>query len=197
MVTHPDYINNVEPIIVYDELAAFLGAIQDGIYTVTYWEIVKMAGHSCATVAGAWLMAWHGLKALYEDELPRRGEIRVELKGDVQEHHSGVVGMVLTNITGATRDDGFGGIPGGKFNRTGLLHYKAPIDTDVRFTRLDTGKSVGVNYRPGKIVDPMKILMSAIGPDATQEDKESFPKRFQEMVATVFARQDEVIEVIV
>ena len=155
-----------------------------------------MAGHSCATVAGAWLMAAHGLKALYGDTPPRRGEIRVELKHGVQEQHSGVVGMVLTNITGATRDDGFGGIPTGKFDRTGLLHYNAPIDTDVRFTRLDTQKSVGVKYRPGKIVNPMKILKSAIGPEATPEDKAAFPHRFQEMVATVFAHQDDVIEVI-
>ena len=77
-----------------------------------------------------------------------------------------------------------------------MLHYNAPIDTDVRFTRLDTQKSVGVNYRPGKIVNPMKILKSAIGPEATSEDKAAFPRRFQEMVATVFAHQDDVIEVI-
>ncbi len=196
MNIHPAYIDSIEPIVLYDELAEFLGAVKDGIYSIEYFEIVKMAGHSCATVAGAWLMAAHGLKALYKDELPRRGEIRVELRHGVQERHSGVVGMVLTNITGATRDDGFGGIPTGKFDRTGLLHYSAPIETDVRFTRLDTEKSVGVNYRPERIVNPMQILKSAIKPDATEEDKATFPHRFQQMVATVFERQNEVIEVV-
>ena len=196
MNKHPSYIDTVTPITLYDELAEFLGAIEGGLYTVSYWEIAKMAGHSCATVAGAWLMADAGLKTLYGEQIPRRGEIRVELKNDVQEKHAGVVGMVLTNITGATRDDGFGGIPGGRFDRTGLLRYKAPIETDLRLTRLDTGTSVGVNYRPGKVVDPMSILMSAIGPDATEADKASFPRRFQEMVATVFAHRHEVIEVI-
>jgi hypothetical protein len=195
MNKHPSYIDTVTPITLYDELAEFLGAVEGGLYTVSYWEIAKMAGHSCATVAGAWLMADAGLKALYGEEIPRRGEIKVELKNGVQEKHAGVVGMVLTNITGATRDDGFGGIPGGRFDRTGLLHYKAPIETDLRLTRLDTGASVGINYRPGKVVDPMSILMSAIGPEATEADKASFPRRFQEMVATVFVHRDEVIEV--
>ena len=38
--------------------------------------------------------------------------------------------------------------------------------------------------------------MSAIGPNATAEDKETFPKRFQEMVKTLFENGDAVIEVI-
>ena len=63
-------------------------------------------------------------------------------------------------------------------------------------TRLDTGESVGINYMPKKVVDPMKILMSAIGPDATEEDKKSFTDRFQEMVQTVFANRDKVIETV-
>ena len=49
---------------------------------------------------------------------------------------------------------------------------------------------------PGKVVNPMAILMSAISPDATQKDKESFPDRFQEMVQTVFANSDKVIEIV-
>ena len=41
----------------------------------------------------------------------------------------------------------------------------------------------------------MVILKSAIKPDATQEDIESFPKRFQKMVQTVFENADEVIKI--
>ncbi len=41
----------------------------------------------------------------------------------------------------------------------------------------------------------MAILKSAIKPDATKEDKESFPQRFQKMVQTVFENADEVIEI--
>ena len=190
------FFDEITPIVVQDELAKFLGVNEDGIIDITYVDIVKSAGHSCATVAGAYLMALYGLKALYGDAIPQRGEIKVELKKAPREENTGVVGCVLSNITGATTDYGFGGIPTGKFNRRDLLLYEADIDTDVRFTRLDTQKSVGVNYRPKKIVNPMAILMSAIGEGAKPEDIESFPKRFQEMVKTVFEHSDEVIEVI-
>jgi hypothetical protein len=190
------FFDEIAPIVVQDELAKFLGVNEDGIIDITYVDIVKSAGHSCATVAGAYLMALYGLKALYGDAIPQRGEIKVELKKAPREENTGVVGCVLSNITGATTDYVFGGIPTGKFNRRDLLLYEADIDTDVRFTRLDTQKSVGVNYRPKKIVNPMAILMSAIGEGAKPEDIESFPKRFQEMVKTVFEHSDEVIEVI-
>ncbi len=190
------FFDDIESIVVKDELAEFLGVNDDGIIDITYPDIVKTAGHSCATVAGAYLMASYGLKALYVDEVPKRGEIKVELKKAPREENTGVVGCVFSNITGATTDYGFGGIPTGKFNRRDLLVYEADIKTDVRFTRLDTGKSVGVNYRPARVVNPMAILMSAIGENATQEDKESFPRRFQEMVKTVFDNSDKVIEVV-
>jgi hypothetical protein len=42
----------------------------------------------------------------------------------------------------------------------------------------------------------MKILKSAIMPDAKQEDIESFPQRFQEMVKTVFENKDKIIEIL-
>lgn len=190
------FFDEIEPITLQDELACFLGVNDDGIFEISYPDIVKVAGHSCATVGGAYLMALEGLKALYRDEVPKRGEIKVELQKPVNEDHTGVVGFVLSNITGATTDYGFGGIPGGKFNRQDLLFYGASIDTDVRFTRLDTNMQVGVNYRPGKVVNPMQILMSAIGPNATPEDKKSFPRRFQQMVHTVFQNKNTVIEVV-
>jgi len=190
------FFDEIETIVLQDELAKFLGVNDDGIIEIGYLDIVKTAGHSCATVAGAYLMAQEGLKALYGDEIPQRGEIKVELKGEPEEENTGVVGCVLSNITGATTNYGFGGIPGGKFNRRGTLFYGADIDTDLRLTRLDTGKSVGVNYHPKKVVNLMQILMSAIGENATEEDKASFPIRFQEMVKTVFENRDKVIELI-
>jgi hypothetical protein len=190
------FFDKIESIILKDELAKFLGVNEDGIIEIKYIDIVKMSGHSCATVGGGYLIALKGLKALYADEIPKRGEIKVEIKKSPIEDNAGVVGCVLSNITGATTDYGFGGIPGGKFNRRDLLFYNAPIDTDVRFTRLDTQKEIGINYHPGKVVNPMQILMSAIGPDATPENKKTFPKRFQEMVKTVLENGDAVIEVI-
>ncbi len=189
------FFDDIEKIVVVDDLARFLGVNEDGVIDIGYPDIVKSAGHSCGTVAGAYLIALKGLKALYGEELPKRGDIKVELKKSPTEDNTGVVGCVLSNITGATTDYGFGGIPGGKYNRRDLLFYEADIDTDVRFTRLDTGKTIGVDYRPKRVVDPMSILMSAIGKDAKEEDIKSFPVRFQEMVKTVFDNSDRVIDI--
>ena len=190
------FFDEIEQIKLQDELAKFLGVNSDGIIEISYIDIVKTAGHSCGTVAGAYLTAEMGLKALFGEKVPKRGEIKVELKRKPEEDNAGVVGCVLSNITGATTDYGFGGIPGGKFNRRNLLFYGADIESDVRLTRLDTGESVEVNYRPGKVVNPMQILMSAIGENATEEDKASFPTRFQEMVKKIFDNKELVIEIV-
>lgn len=192
---YPAFFDSIEKIVVYDELCKFLGVNEDGILEFSYADIVKSAGHSCATVAGAYLMVQKGLAALYEGETPKRGEIKVELKKAPREENTGVVGAVISNITGATSDFGFGGIPTGKFNRRDLLFFEADIDHDLCLTRLDSGKKVYVDYKPQKVVNPMAILMSAIKPDAKPEDIESFPKRFQKMVQTVFEHADEVIEI--
>ena len=194
-MNYPPFFDEVEPIILQDELARFVGVNDDGIIEITYLEIVKMAGHSCAVVSGAYLSALKGLKALYGEDLPRRGEIRVEIKNAPTENNAGVTGCVLSNITGATTDYGFGGLTGGRFSRRNLLFYNAPIETDLRFTRLDTNKRVGINYRPGKVVNPAKIFESAFGPGATPEQKKAFPRRFQEMVKTILDNADKVIEV--
>ncbi len=189
------FFDNVEKIVLEDELAKFLGVNENGIIEFGYADIVKTAGHSCGTVAGAYLIALKGLKALYGEEIPKRGEIKIEIKKAPEDDNAGVIGCVLSNITGATTNYGFGGIPTGKFNRRNLLFYNADINTDVRFTRIDTNRQVGINYRPSKIVNPMAILMSAIGENATEEDKKTFPTRFQDMVKTVLENADKVIEI--
>ena len=135
---YPDFFDKIEPIIVYDDLCKFLGVNEDGVLDFSYADIVKSAGHSCATVAGAYLMAQKGLKALYQDELPERGNIKVELQKAPREENTGVVASVISNITGSTSDFGFGGIPTGKYNRRDLLFFEADIEHDLCLTRLDT-----------------------------------------------------------
>jgi len=191
---YPDFYNEVEHIILKDELSKFLGSSEEGIIDISYLDIVKMAGHSCALVSGSYLMALKGLQELYGTELPERGGIKVELRESPDEANTGVSAQVLSNITGATSDTGFTGIQG-KYNRRGLLFYSADIQSNVRFTRLDTNKSVEVSYMPKKVVNPGDIMQSAFGPDATEESKKTFPKRWQEMVKTVFDNTDLVIEI--
>lgn len=194
---YPEYFDEIEPLILKDDLADFLGASENGILEFNYIDIVQMAGHSCAVVAGAYLMTQMALKALYGQELPRRGQIKVELRKNPETDNTGVTGSVMGNITGAAFGSlGFSGLQHGRFSRRNLLVFGVEMDTDVRFTRLDTGASVKLNYRPGKVIDPKPVLMMAIGQQATEESRAAFPKRWQEMVKSIFDHAGEVIEVI-
>jgi len=190
---YPNFYDRVEHIVLKDDLSKFLGASVEGIIDISYLDIVKMAGHSCATVAGAYLMALKGLQGLYGTELPGRGAVKVELRESLSDGNTGVIAQVLSNITGATADTGFVGIHA-SFNRRGLLFFGAGIESNVRFTRLDTHRSVEVSYMPGRVVNSGEIMQSAIGPDATEESRKSFPHRWQEMVKTIFENSDTVIE---
>ena len=62
---YPSFFDTTESINLKDPLAEVLGAFEDGSFSLTYADIVKAAGHSCPTVAGAFLMAREGLKRLY------------------------------------------------------------------------------------------------------------------------------------
>jgi len=108
-ISYLAFFDDIEKIIVFDDLSKFLGVNDNGLVELSYLDIVKTAGHSCATVAGAYLSALKGLKVLYGDQLPQRGQIKVELQKAPTEDNAGVVGCVLSNITGATTDFGFGG----------------------------------------------------------------------------------------
>ena len=91
----PDFFRDVPSLTLKDPLALMLGAAEDGLMTYTYADAVKLAGHSCPTVAGAWLMACHGLRALYGDATPVRGGIRVEFQAARDAGTTGVVANVL------------------------------------------------------------------------------------------------------
>jgi len=191
---YPDFYNDVEHIILRDELSEFLGSSEEGIIDISYLDIVKMAGHSCVLVSGIYLMALKGLKKLYGTELPRRGEIRVELRESLQVGNTGAAAQVLSNITGATADSGFRGI-NGKYDRRGLLFYGVEISSNVRFTRLDTFESVEVSYDPTKVANSGAVMQMALGPDATEESKKLFPVKWQAMVKTIFDNADSIIEI--
>ncbi|VAW30623.1 hypothetical protein MNBD_BACTEROID07-177, partial [hydrothermal vent metagenome] len=150
---YPAFFDAIEPIVLQDKLTEFLGSAEKGIIEISYLDVVKMAGHSCGVVAGAYLMAQKALPALFGTEPPQRGNIKVELRREPDTDNAGVTGSVLANITGAAYQQlGFSGIQQGRFARRNLLLFGVDMDADVRFTRLDTGKSVEVNYRPAKVV---------------------------------------------
>jgi formylmethanofuran dehydrogenase subunit E len=196
-MNHPDFFDRVETIELQDPLAGFLGTFEQGIIEFSYLDVVKSAGHSCPTVAGAYLCTLEGLKALYPDSTAQRGAIKVEFAQSQTDGVAGVIGAVITNITGATTDYGFQGI-GGNFNRRDLMFFNQDIDSSVKFTRVDTGDSVSVNYNPHSIPakPEMQILMQKIMQGmATPEDKKKFGEVWQERVEAIFDNIDKVISI--
>jgi formylmethanofuran dehydrogenase subunit E len=181
---YPKFFDEIEKIKMQDDLAYFLGATKDGVVEFSYIDLVKCAGHSCPTVLGAYLMTLEGLKFLYKNEIPKRGDMKVSFSETAGEGVSGVIANVITNITGATTNTGFKGI-NGNFNRNNLMFFEEDIDSSVRFTRLDTNETVDVFYNTNKIpANPkMKELMQKnLMNEASKEEQEEFRNLWQERV---------------
>ena len=76
----PEFFDRAPQLLMRDPLAQFLGATPDGVMAYRYQDAVKLAGHSCPTVAGAYLMVVKGLSALYGGDIPERGGIEVLMR---------------------------------------------------------------------------------------------------------------------
>lgn len=183
-MSFPTFFRDVPPIVLEDPLAALLGAAEGGRLEYHYEDAVRLAGHSCPTVAGAWLMAWRGLAALYPQGTPRRGGIRVELRAAQEEGTAGVVAAVLGLVTGAAGSGGFKGL-GGAQSRRDLLIHAADIPAEVRLTRLDTGDAVLLDYRPESVApDPAlpALMARVVGGTAEAEERADFARLWQDRV---------------
>jgi hypothetical protein len=117
-----DFLDQVPPLRLKEPLAAALGALKDGDAVIEYsfGEVVKMAGHACPTVSGAYLICRKALEALYPSQIPVRGDMAITVYGEQDEGVYGVMGQVLSFISGAAPASGFRGL-GPKFRRKDLL----------------------------------------------------------------------------
>jgi hypothetical protein len=158
----PPFFDQVRRIRLHEPLAAFLGA-GDGIIEYGYADAVKLAGHSCPTVAGAYLMTLAALDALYPGELPERGAVRVLVPEAETDGVAGVTAAVATLLTGAAGAGGFKGLAG-RFARQGLLRFDADVPADLAFERLDGGGRVEAVYDSSPVpADPeMRSLLQAV-----------------------------------
>ncbi len=189
---YPTFFDSVESITLYDPLSDFLGALEDGILEIEYIDIVKFAGHSCPTVAGAYLMSKLGLQKLYPKDLPKRGEIKVYVRGKKVEGVNGVIGNVVAFICGVSDEAGFKGI-GGRFDRSNKLFFDADIDSDILLERVDNATKIGISYNPS-VIPPnleMKPLMQKIlMGQANEEEKIRFKHLWQERVQKILLSKD-------
>lgn len=158
----PAFFDQVPALQMHDSLAQLLGTSSDGVIDYHYVDAVRLAGHSCPTVAGAWLSARAGLRALFPEALPQRGHISVYLPEPEDHGVSGVIGQVITLITGAAGDGGFKGL-GESYARNNLLHYAEPGVNGMRLRRNDNGQTVEVQFDASTVPpDPsMRNLMAA------------------------------------
>jgi hypothetical protein len=195
----PDFFDAAPRIRLRDPLAAFLGASEGGFLEYGYGDAVKLAGHSCPTVASAYLMTRAALASLYPGEVPERGAVRVEMHDRVEEGVAGVIANVASLLTGAAQAGGFKGIAG-RFVRRDLLAFGADFSGQVRFTREDTGASVAVSARLDRVPSDPRVgllLPRLLGGAASAEEAALFRDLWQNRVRALLVEHADDPEVIV
>ena len=183
----PAFYDQVRSLTVYDPLAEFLGAVENGHIEYHYIDAVKLAGHSCPTVAAAYWMTLKALGSLYPDSLPQRGGIRVEFRQELLSGVTGVIANVIAMLTGATHDTGFKGI-GGRFDRRQLLYFSADVAEEIRFTRIDNGQAVDVAARMQSVPFAPRtpeLMQKCLDGSATAQEAAEFRANWQERVRAV------------
>nr|MBP9491371.1 hypothetical protein [Aliarcobacter sp.] len=110
-----------------------------------------------------------------------------------------VIGSVITNITGATTTNGFKGLAG-KYDRNHLMSFEKDINSaSVRFTRLDTQKSVDVFYNASSVIphaDMSMLMEKCVRQTANNEEKKEFGKHWQKRVEDISNSIESVIKVV-
>lgn len=182
-----NFYEKVETIRLYDPLAHTLGAAENGIFEYSYQDVVKLAGHSCPTVAGAYLMCLEGLKTLYKNDTPLRGGVRVRIKGKLGKEVFGVIASVATLITGAAGEGGFAGL-GRDYCRKGLLSFDEQLEFDMTIERVDDGSSVGVIYDPSSVKphpDMFYLMQKVLSKNADEKELVKFGRLWQDRVLRI------------
>lgn len=191
-MAYPAFFDEAPRITLHDPLAQLLGASDDGTLEYRYTDAVRLAGHSCPTVAGAYLMAVKALKALYPDSLPQRGDILVEFSDDVRNGVTGVIANVVSLLTGATTDTGFKGLAG-QYDRRDLMRFDSDIPGEIAFTRRDTGACVVASYSAREVPPApmtMPLLQRILAGQASDEQRHEFAQAWQDRVRRILESAD-------
>ena len=183
----PEFFARVPAVTLRDPLAELLGAAEGGLIEYRFADAVKLTGHSCPTVAGAWLMTVRALRALYGDEIPERGNVAVALRESLDSGVAGVIGSVAGLLTGAAGAGGFKGL-GGRHSRRNLLQFGVAGNGNgsVAFARRDTNAAVDCTLRLEMVpTDPRlgSLLGVILNGTANTDDTRQFRNLWQERVA--------------
>lgn len=184
---YPEFFNDVPGIVVCDPLAGFLGATKDGLIEYRYIDAVKLAGHSCPTVASAYWMSVLALRSIFSEEIPIRGGIRVEFAEARDSGSNGVIASVVQMLTGASGSDGFKGLSG-IFYRNDLMSFGISGVRKIRYIQRDNLRKVDVDVDLSKISvqRDLKILMQkCLEGNATESEQQVFGMVWQERVRRI------------
>jgi hypothetical protein len=197
----PDFYQLVPVIRTHDPFAAMLGASRDGVLEYHYADAVRLAGHSCPTVAGAFLIGRAALSALYPDGLAERGNIAVHVPAPEDEGTMGVMAQILTLLTGAASGNGFQGLRG-RFRRKGLLTFAEQHEGEAFiFKRIDNNARVAVTLDVSRVpADPAQgeRMMAILQDCADDAQQTAFAEAWQERVRCLlleFADDPRVVHV--
>lgn len=192
-----DFFDDAEEIRLKDPLSYVLGAMDEGeVMIFSYADAVKMAGHSCAAVSGAYKATAKAVKFLYGDEPGVRGDIKVTIKGKPSDLAYGPMSQVMTLITGASTETGFHGLGGGRFGRYNLLTFDEDnfeYNTFI-FERRDNGKKVKITYNPQVLPENPRMGEVAgltISGVASKEQREEFFSLWQGKVRKILLEEDQ------
>ena len=182
------FTNRVPTVTLKDPLAEFLGVLRPGgTFHYGYEDAVKLCGHSCPTVARAYLMTVAALRELYPSETPVRGDIEVTVGGEREDGGSGPMALVVSLITGAAPETGFGGLMG-RWGRKDLLHFDAKLKGSMRFRRKDTGVPFEVTFDSSAAPSPEelpKLITAALAGRASPEEHRQFATLWQGRVERI------------
>lgn len=162
---------------------------------ISYADVVKEAGHSCPTASGAFRIVQLGLAELYPNEYPVRGDIDVIAGGPKSDATYGVMSRIVSYITGAAEEDGFGGLAGGYGDRKHHLHFgdADTVDPTFTFQRTDTDDAVQVTHHVGDVPaagPATQYLEKLIDGTATDEGRTVFAEAWHGRVHTVLTDDD-------
>lgn len=199
-----DFLKEVKPIRFKEPLAETLGALKgEGTpLEYTFIDTVKMAGHACPTVAGAYLSCQKALEKLYPEGVAVRGDIAITVYGEADEGVYGVMGQVFSFLTGAAPLTGFKGL-GPKFKRKELLKFNGekvdPQAAVFDFERLDNHQTVRVKFYPREIpfsetkdARMGELLEKVIWEAARESERKEFQDLWMEKVKTMILDQKEI-----
>jgi formylmethanofuran dehydrogenase subunit E len=203
-VAFRDFIQLVEPIKLKEPLAKTLGAFtsDEAVLEYSFIDAVKLAGHVCPTVTGAYMICQEALTRLYEGEIPVRGEITITVYGEPDESVYGVMGQVFSFLTGAAPQTGFKGL-WNKFKRKDLLKYVSEkIDSEAMsfiFERMDKQQSVLISFYPYKIPFPTdkamrmkELLEKVIWEAANDQEQREFQDLWMERVKLMIVGRKDI-----